>query len=79
MLTRILLGAGIIVVGYLMALKTNWFLTMLGPVAWAERTFVSGGSRTFYKLLGMVIIIIGIIVVTNLFDRFIGGFVTSIF
>jgi hypothetical protein len=79
MFTRILLGLGIIVVGYLMALKTNWFLDILGPVEWAERHIVGGGTRTFYKLLGMLIIIIGIIVVTDLYDEIIGGLVRSIF
>ncbi len=79
MITRILLGLGIILVGYLMCAKTNWWLDILGPVAWAERHFVSGGSRLFYKLLGIVVIVIGIIVLTNLYDILIGGFVTSVF
>ena len=66
MILRILLGLGIIVVGYLMAAKTHWFLDMLGPVAWAEKHFVSEGSRLFYKLLGILVIIIGIIVISLL-------------
>ena len=78
-LVRILLGVGICVVGYLMALKTNWWLEILGPIPWAERTFVSGGSRTFYKLLGTLIIVIGFIVITDLFDSIVGGLVNAIF
>ena len=79
MILRILLGIGIIVVGYLMCAKTNWFLDILGPVAWAEKHFVSEGSRLFYKLLGILIIILGIIVVTDLYDMLVGGFIASIF
>ena len=79
MITRILLGLAIIALGYLMCAKTNWFYDILGPVAWAERNFVSGGTRLFYKLLGMAIIVLGCIVVTNLYDTIVGGLVRSIF
>ena len=76
---RILIGVGICVVGYLLAAKTQWWLDILGPVAWAERTFASGGSRTFYKLLGTLIIVIGFIVITDLFDSIVGGLANMIF
>lgn len=76
---RIILGLGICVVGFFMAYKTNWWLDILGPVDWAERTFVSGGSRTFYKLLGILVILIGFIVLTNLYDTLVGGFVRMVF
>ena len=79
LITRILLGLLIVMVGFLMAWKTNFFLDLLGPVAWAERTFFSGGTRFFYKLLGTAIIVLGLIVMTNLFDIIIGGFIASIF
>ncbi|MDQ5952231.1 MAG: hypothetical protein QG626_358 [Patescibacteria group bacterium] len=79
MLTRILIGIGMIVIGYFMAAKTNWFLDLLGPVEWAERHFVSDGSRLFYKLLAIVIIIFGIIVVTDLYDSIVGGFIALVF
>jgi hypothetical protein len=79
MIARILLGIAIIVVGYLMCARTNWFLDILGPVYWAEKHFVSGGSRTFYKLLGIAVIMLGFIVVTNLYDILIGGLVSAIF
>jgi len=79
MIMRILLGIGIIIVGYLMCAKTNWWLEILGPVEWAERTFVSGGTRFFYKLLGIAVILLGFIVLTNLFDIIVGGFVAAVF
>ena len=79
MIMRILLGIAIIVVGYLMCLRTNWFYDILGPVDWAERAFVSGGSRFFYKLLGVAVIIVGIIVLTDLYDIIVGGFVAKVF
>ena len=79
MVLQILLGLGIIALGYLMAAKTQWFLDILGPVAWAEKHFVSEGSRLFYKLLAILIIVIGIIVVTDLYDSIVGGFIGWVF
>lgn len=79
MILRILLGIGITVVGYFMCARTNWFLEILGPVAWAERAFVSGGSRLFYKLVGIGVIILGFIVITNLYDIIVGGIVRAVF
>ena len=78
-LARILVGFLIVIVGYLMTAKTQWFLDILGRIDWAERNFVSGGSRLFYKLLGIAIIMIGFLVITNLFNIVIGGFIMSIF
>lgn len=79
MLLRIFLGLLISGMGWLMVWKTQWFLDMLGFVAWAEENLGSGGTRMFYKLLGTLIIAIGFIVITNLWDRIIGGLIRSIF
>lgn len=79
MLTRILLGMVITFVGFLFVWKTEAFYRMLGSVSWADRTFGGGGTRTFYKLLGLAIIIIGVMVMTNLFEMIIGGFIQSLF
>ncbi|OGF30032.1 hypothetical protein A2533_01490 [Candidatus Falkowbacteria bacterium RIFOXYD2_FULL_35_9] len=61
-----------VVVGFFFSWKTQWPMNMIGYVAFAERWFM-GGSRTFYKLLGIILIFIGIIVITNLQDRFIAA------
>ncbi len=79
MILRILIGIGIAVLGYFMVWKTRFFLNALGPVAWADRNLGLGGSNFFYKLLGIVIIMIGFMVITNLFDMVAGSFVASIF
>lgn len=76
---RILLGLLIAVVGWLMVWKTEWFQAMIGYISWAEEHLGAGGTRLFYKLLGTAIIILGFIVITNLFDTIVGGFIRSIF
>ena len=79
MIARILIGLLVCAIGWLMVWKTQWFLDMLGSVSWAEQHLGSGGTRLFYKLLGTLIIIVGFIVVTNLWDVLVGGFIRSIF
>ncbi len=49
---------------------------MIGRIAWAEEHL--GSSNLFYKLLGMAIIVMGIIVTLDLFDTIVGGFVRSV-
>ncbi len=78
MLARILLGLVIAGVGFLMAWRTQWFMDLIGPIDWAERNLGGGGTRTFYKLFGMTVILIGFLMVTNLFEMVIGGAVTSL-
>ncbi len=79
MLTRILLGMVIGFVGFCFVWKTRFFYELLGSVPWADRTFGGGGTTTFYKLLGVGIIIIGVMIMTNLFEIIVGGFVRSVF
>ncbi|MFH1712049.1 MAG: hypothetical protein ABH846_02315 [Patescibacteria group bacterium] len=76
---RIVIGLLIICLGVLMVYKTNWFLSMIGRVAFAEKFFGGGGTRTFYKLMGIGICFLGLIVATNLFDQIVGGFIMRIF
>lgn len=79
MIARILIGILVSLGGYLMVWKTQFFLDAVGPIDWAERNLGGGGSRMFYKLLGVAIILIGFLVITNLFDTVIGGFIISLF
>jgi len=53
------------VVGFLMVKKTDVVLSWFGRVPFAEDKFGQGGSRFFYKLLGIAITFIGIFVATN--------------
>lgn len=62
---RIPLGLAIMVVGFLMVKKTDVVLSWFGQVPFAEDKFGPGGSRFFYKLLGIAVTFIGIFVATN--------------
>ncbi len=51
-----------------------------GTVAWAEEHLgTSGGTRLFYKLLGLIGIFIGFIVLTNMWQGFLMATIGKIF
>ena len=63
-----------VAIGVSVIWKTEGYLSFFGRVAWAGRNLgVEGGSRLFYKLLGLVIIFFGFMATTGLFDGFMQG------
>jgi len=70
-----ILGILAIVVGSLFVIKTEWFIENFGSSAWAEQTFGGGGTRLFYKVMGIVVIFISMMAMTGL----LGPAVISIF
>ncbi|TAL50624.1 hypothetical protein EPN81_02385 [Patescibacteria group bacterium] len=64
-LIRIPLGLAVMVVGFLMVQKTDVVLSWFGRIPFAEEKFGSGGSRFFYKLLGIATTFLGIFIATN--------------
>ena len=74
MITRVLLGLGVIGVGFLMVWKTTGFQDFFGSSDWAERKFGPGGTRTFYKLLGVLVAFLGMLIATNLISEVMQSF-----
>lgn len=67
MFWRIVIGLLIIVVGFFMVWKTEFFLDFIGRIEFADRLFgFEGGSRLFFKLLGVLVCFIGMLIATNL-------------
>lgn len=57
MIARVIVGIIGTALGIAMNLKTEAFLRFTGKIAWAERHLgMEGGTRLFYKLLGLIII-----------------------
>ncbi|TSC96197.1 MAG: Uncharacterized protein Athens101410_127 [Parcubacteria group bacterium Athens1014_10] len=64
-----------ILIGSLLTIKSEWFLNNFGRVEWAEKHLgLDGGSRLFYKLLGIAIIIIALLFMTGLMQNWLLGF-----
>ena len=56
----------LIIFGLIMVIKTEWFLNFFGRVEWAEMKLgYYGGSRLFYKMFGIAIIILSAMMVTG--------------
>ncbi|MBI5729173.1 MAG: hypothetical protein HY983_02965 [Candidatus Magasanikbacteria bacterium] len=74
------IGALAIAAGAAMIIKTEWLIQNFGTSAWAEEHLgYNGGSRLLYKLIGLIIILIGFLLVTNLFEGFLLGTIGRIF
>ena len=70
---NVIIGLIIMDIGFTFIAKTEWFLSNFGRVSWFEAHLAtSGGSRLGYKLLGMIIVFIGLLFAINL----IGGFMS---
>lgn len=55
-----------IAAGVFLVVKTEWFLSNFGRIAWFEdKLGTEGGSRLGYKLVGIAFLILGIIVMTG--------------
>lgn len=73
------IGLAITAFGVGMAWKTEYALELLGRNWWAEKNFGGGGSRLFYKLIGIGFCVLGIVVMTDLWEEFVGGIIRAMF
>jgi hypothetical protein len=70
---NIVLGLVLAVVGALITIKSEAMLNMFGRVGFFEKYLgTEGGTRLGYKLLGILVFFIGVLLMTNLFGSFIG-------
>ncbi len=77
---RIVIGLIMVVVGTVLIFKAEWFFQNFGSIAWAEEHLgTSGGSRLMYKLVGLILIIFGMLIATNLITGLIMGTIGRLF
>ena len=75
---RIIIGLIVAGLGTYMVLRTVTILGFFGTVDWAEQKLGGGGTRLFYKLLGIVIVFTGFMVAANLWNAFLESTLGSI-
>lgn len=73
-IVRILLGIVVALVGFFMTWKTVRVMEWFGRNDWAEQNLGSGGSWTFYKLIGIGLVFIGALISTNLISGILESF-----
>lgn len=76
---RYILGLALIVGGALMTIYFEKVYETFGAVDWGEKFFGTGGSRTYYQLLGVIIAIIGMIILFNFHGAILFGLFGSLF
>ncbi|HLD31119.1 MAG TPA: hypothetical protein VJB41_02915 [Patescibacteria group bacterium] len=66
---QIILGIVGIIVGTMMVAKSEWLLSAFGRVNWAEAHLgTEGGTRIFYKLLGLITIFVSLLIMTGMVE-----------
>jgi len=78
-LLRIFGGVALIIAGIPFVLWTQWFMENFGTVGWAEEKLGPGGSWLFWKLVGVGISIIGMLLATGLLGGLLIGTVGRLF
>ncbi len=69
-----------ILVGTILVIKTEWFIQNFGTSTWAEEHMgTSGGTRLFYKLVGVAIILIAFLGISGLLGDMVLGFFGKLF
>jgi uncharacterized membrane protein len=69
MLGRIIVGFIMVAAGFLITWKTDRVYRAVGRLPFGEKVFGSGGTRFLLKLIGLIIIFVGFLVITNLHVR----------
>ena len=66
---QIIIGIVGIIVGTMMVAKSEWLLSAFGRVNWAEPHLgTEGGTRIFYKLLGLITIFVSLLIMTGMVE-----------
>ena len=76
---QIILGIIITCAGASLIAKTEWFVSNFGRLSWFEQNLGSeGGTRLGYKIIGILILFIGIIMMTGSGNLFFGWLVSPL-
>jgi len=63
---HIIIGLIVIGVGFIVVWKPRYFLDFLGNQAWVEKIFAVNDQELAYKIIGIILIFVGALIMTNL-------------
>ena len=70
---KIIIGLVIAAIGIIIVIKSEWFMRNFGEIEFAEKHLgTAGGTRFFYKLIGIFIAAMGFMLATGLMYGFLG-------
>ncbi|MFA6161106.1 MAG: hypothetical protein WCT54_05080 [Patescibacteria group bacterium] len=70
MFTQILIGLVLVAVGATITIKANTVYDWFGSMDFADKYLGAGGSRLMYRMIGIILCLIGFMVATNLWSSF---------
>ena len=77
---KFIFGIIIAIIGFLIVWKSEWLLNNFGRIPFAEKHLgTSGGTRLMYKIIGIIVIIVGLMYATDLTDNLIAAIVNTVF
>ena len=76
---NILIGTILAIVGFLIVWKTSVLIDFFGTSSWAETKLGGGGTSLLYKTIGVLIIFIGFMWATDLWNAFLQATLGSFF
>lgn len=79
MLGRIIGGLLCVGIGFVIVWKTRKFIDAFGGIDWADRKFGGGGTALMYKMIGIIVILVGFLWLTNMWDAFLNATLGSLF
>ena len=66
MLVRILIGIAVMVVGFFIVWKPRFFYDFMGHQMWAEKLLGVHEDEAAFKIIGIIVIIVGMLIATDL-------------
>ena len=73
MIGRIILGFLVAIAGFLITWKSTKVFGLTGRIDWAEKN-LSGGTLPFIRLFGVIVILVGFAIITNLMGNLLEAF-----
>ncbi len=70
---RVPLGIAIMIAGYFIVAKSEVVFGWFGTNDFAEKYLGFGGTRLFYKLIGILVVFVGIFVATDVISDVLGS------
>ena len=68
---RILIGLIMAVAGFMMVWKTAAIVSFTGQSDWAQKWLgTEGGTYLLYKIIGIILILLGFVAITNMHNAF---------
>lgn len=75
---NILIGLALVAIGFVIVWKTRKIVDIFGTSDWADTKLGGGGTMLMYKFIGIIIIFVGFMWATNLWNAFLNATLGSI-